>query len=89
VPGLLEGEPSRPEVRLRSESEQILFAVGEKPRRTILKACLFLVFLCGAVILGNFGPLRESLTAERLGQFLVVTGVWGPILFVLLYGAGV
>jgi uncharacterized membrane protein YdjX (TVP38/TMEM64 family) len=74
---------------LRSESEQIFLAVGGKPRRTILKACLFLVFLCGAVILGNFGPLRGSLTAERLGQFQVVTGVWGPILFVLFYGVGI
>jgi uncharacterized membrane protein YdjX (TVP38/TMEM64 family) len=74
---------------LALESEQILVAVGGKSKRTILKACLFLVFVCGAVILGNFGPLRESLTAERLGRFLILTGVWGPILFVLLYGVGI
>jgi uncharacterized membrane protein YdjX (TVP38/TMEM64 family) len=71
------------------ENEQIFFAAGEKPKRTILKACLFLAFVCGAVILGNFGPLRESLTVEGVGQFLVVTGVWGSILFVLMYGVGI
>jgi uncharacterized membrane protein YdjX (TVP38/TMEM64 family) len=65
------------------------FAVGWKPRRTILKACLFLIFLCGAVILGNYGPLRESLTAEGLGQVLLLTGAWCPVLFVLLYGVGI
>jgi uncharacterized membrane protein YdjX (TVP38/TMEM64 family) len=74
---------------LALEHEQISFAAGGKPRRTILKACLFLMFVCGAVVLGKFGPLRESLTAERVSQFLVVAGAWGPVLFVFLYGVGV
>jgi uncharacterized membrane protein YdjX (TVP38/TMEM64 family) len=89
VPGLLEGGPSRPEVRLRSENEQTFLAEEEKSGKTLLKACLFLVFLCGAVVFGNYGPFRESLTADRLGQVLIVTGVWAPILFVVLFGAGV
>ncbi len=72
-----------------SESEPLFLTAGRKPRSTILKACLFVVFVCGAVILGNFGPLRESVSVERLGQLLVLTGVWGPILFVLFYGLGI
>jgi uncharacterized membrane protein YdjX (TVP38/TMEM64 family) len=89
APGSLEGGPSRPEVRLTLENEQTSIAAVGRPKRTFLKACLFLVFLCGAVILGNFSPLRESLTAERLRQILFMTGAWAPILFVLLYGVGI
>jgi uncharacterized membrane protein YdjX (TVP38/TMEM64 family) len=74
---------------LALRSGQIYFAAEGKPKRTILKFTLFLIFVCGAVILSNLGPLRESLTAERLGHFLVVKGMWGPILFVLFYGIGV
>jgi uncharacterized membrane protein YdjX (TVP38/TMEM64 family) len=74
---------------LALRSGQIYLAAEGKAKRIILKFCLFLVFVCGAVILSNLGPLRESLTAERLGHFLVVKGMWGPILFMLLYGIGV
>ncbi len=79
----------RPEVRLAVQNEPISFDARGKPRKTIFKACLFLVFVCGALILGNLGSLRETVTAERLGQLLVVTGVWSPIWFVLLYGLGI
>jgi uncharacterized membrane protein YdjX (TVP38/TMEM64 family) len=60
-----------------------------KANRGLLKAALFLAFLLAAIWALRFTPLRDELTAERLGVLLETAGAWGPILYIAGYAAGV
>ena len=49
-----------------------------------------LVVLIVAVLgVFRFTPLREFLTVERLSRFLDAAGIWAPIVYILVYTAGV
>ena len=57
--------------------------------RALLKAALLLVFIVSAVVLLRYTPVRNYLTAEALGRFLESAGIWGPLVFILIYAVGV
>jgi uncharacterized membrane protein YdjX (TVP38/TMEM64 family) len=63
------------------------------PQRTrragILKAAILLVFVVMAVFVVRFTPVRAHLTAKALGDFVRSMGIWAPIVFMAVYGAGV
>ncbi|MDR3631135.1 MAG: TVP38/TMEM64 family protein [Desulfocapsaceae bacterium] len=56
---------------------------------SIVKAAFFILFLVTAVVVARFTPLRDYLTAERLGQLLATTGPWAPVAFIGTYAVGV
>jgi uncharacterized membrane protein YdjX (TVP38/TMEM64 family) len=56
---------------------------------SILKAVSLLLFIIIALGVFRFTPLREFLTVERLRQFLDAAGIWAPIVYILVYIAGV
>jgi uncharacterized membrane protein YdjX (TVP38/TMEM64 family) len=54
-----------------------------------IKAILFLAFIIAAIVVVKFTPVKDYLTAEQLGRFLQSAGIWAPIVFVVIYAAGV
>ena len=62
-----------------------------KPNRSksILKAAGLVVFIVAAVLLVRFTPVRDYLTAETLGRVLDRAGLWGPLIFMMVYAAGI
>jgi len=54
-----------------------------------MKAALFAAFIIGAVILVRFTSVKNYLTAEALGGLLDAAGLWAPLIFILVYAAGV
>ncbi|MCU0575051.1 MAG: TVP38/TMEM64 family protein [Syntrophobacteraceae bacterium] len=60
-----------------------------KGLRAGMKAAVLLLFIITAVIIVRFTPVKEFLTAERLGQFLEQAGFLAPLAFMLVYAAGV
>ncbi len=60
-----------------------------KRSEMIIKAALLTAFILGAVALVRFLPVRELLTAENLGHSLEKAGLLAPLLFILIYAAGV
>jgi uncharacterized membrane protein YdjX (TVP38/TMEM64 family) len=62
---------------------------GKSSGKAILKAILLLIFVVTAVLVVRFSPLRDFLTAERVGEFLNTSGFWAPLFFILIYTAGV
>jgi uncharacterized membrane protein YdjX (TVP38/TMEM64 family) len=58
-------------------------------RISILKAASLLLFIIVALGVFRFTPLREFLTVERLSWFLDAAGIWAPIVYILVYTAGV
>jgi uncharacterized membrane protein YdjX (TVP38/TMEM64 family) len=54
-----------------------------------IKAAIFILFLVTALVVVRFTPLREYLTAERLGRLLETTGPWAPVAYIGAYTVGV
>ena len=61
-----------------------------RDRRTgVIKALLFLAFIIVAVIVVRYTPLKAYLTAQALGRFLDRAGLWAPVVYMVIYAAGV
>lgn len=58
-------------------------------KRPLVKGLLLAVFILAAVGVARFTPLQSYLTPAGLGRFLERTGIWGPVIFALVYAAGV
>jgi uncharacterized membrane protein YdjX (TVP38/TMEM64 family) len=61
----------------------------ESRKRAMAKAFLFVAFIIGAIYVVRFTPVEEFLTQKALGDFLESVGFWAPLIFVLVYAAGV
>ncbi len=54
-----------------------------------IKAAIFIIFLVAALVVVRFTPLKEYLTAERLGRLLETAGPWTPVAYIVAYAVGV
>ena len=54
-----------------------------------IKALLLVAFVIGAIYIIRFTPAREFFTEKALNQFLDRAGLWAPLVFILVYTAGV
>ena len=57
--------------------------------RAIVKAIILLAFIVAAILLVRFTPVKDYLTAAALGKFLDAIGFWAPLVFMVIYAAGV
>lgn len=57
--------------------------------RAAVKAALLVIFVALATVVFHFTPLKEYLTPSKLSNFLAAAGIWGPLVFILVYGLGV
>lgn len=57
--------------------------------KALVKAAILAAFIIGAIALVRFTPVKDVLTAEKLGIFLDSAGIWAPLVFVLIYTIGV
>jgi uncharacterized membrane protein YdjX (TVP38/TMEM64 family) len=57
--------------------------------KAIVKAALLALFIIGAIILVRYTPVKDYLNAAALGQFLDAVGFWAPLVFIVIYTAGV
>jgi uncharacterized membrane protein YdjX (TVP38/TMEM64 family) len=58
-------------------------------KKAMGKALIFLTFIIIAISLIRFTPIKGYLTAESLGNFLESAGFWAPVVFMMVYSAGV
>ena len=61
----------------------------EKRRGAVIKAAVLVLFVITAVVIVRFTPVKEFLTAERLGRFLEGTGFLAPLAYMIVYAVGV
>lgn len=57
--------------------------------KAALKAGIFIAFIIGAIILVRYTQVKDYLTADALGGFLQTAGIWAPVVFIVIYAAGV
>jgi uncharacterized membrane protein YdjX (TVP38/TMEM64 family) len=62
---------------------------NDKKKSAAIKISILILFIAAAIYLVRFSPVKQYLTAEQLGLFLDSAGIWAPLLFVLIYTAGV
>ena len=53
------------------------------------KALVLILFIVAAIVLIRYTPIRDYLSADRLGTLLTAAGFWAPLIFILVYAAGV
>lgn len=58
-------------------------------RRPLLKALALAAFIVFAVLVVRYTPVKGYLTPEALGRMLDAAGGWAPVLFILVYTAGI
>jgi uncharacterized membrane protein YdjX (TVP38/TMEM64 family) len=61
----------------------------KRSRGTVIKAAVLVLFILGAVYAVRYTPLKEFLTLERMRRLLDTSGFWAPVIFVLIYTAGI
>ena len=63
--------------------------VARTGKGPLLKGAFLVAFIIVAVAAVRFTPINSYLTPEGLGRFLEMAGIWGPVVFALVYAAGV
>ncbi len=57
--------------------------------KAMVKAGILVAFIVLAIYLVRHTPIKNYLTTEALGDFLEMAGLWAPVLFMLIYAAGI
>ena len=61
----------------------------QKISKAAFKAIIFAVFIIVAIFLIRYTPIKNYLTAEKLGSFFEVVGFWAPLAYIVIYAGGV
>ncbi len=69
--------------------QEIAMHDNNKKGRSLIKMALLVMFIAAAIYLVRFSPAKQYLTAQQLGLFLESVGFWAPLMFVIIYVAGV
>ena len=69
--------------------EEVMQSTVNNRKRALVKALILVAFITGAILMVRFTPIKQYLTPEMLGQYLDMTGFWGPIIFIVIYAAGI
>ncbi|HVO85355.1 MAG TPA: TVP38/TMEM64 family protein [Syntrophobacteria bacterium] len=64
-------------------------ATPELARKGLVKAAVLVAFIAGAVYLVRYSPIKGYFTPEALTRFVEGTGLWAPLVFMVLYAVGV
>jgi uncharacterized membrane protein YdjX (TVP38/TMEM64 family) len=69
--------------------EEVIQPAVSNRKKAVLKALILLAFIVGAILLVRFTPVRQYLSADVLGRYLERAGMWAPVIFILIYAAGI
>lgn len=58
-------------------------------RGAIIKASFLLIFIIVAIYVVRYTPVKEFLTVGKMKQFLETSGLWAPVIFILIYTLGI
>jgi len=58
-------------------------------KKAILKAAILLGFIVIAILLVRLPSVKQYLTADALGRYLDRFGIGAPVMFILIYAAGI
>jgi uncharacterized membrane protein YdjX (TVP38/TMEM64 family) len=71
------------------DMEEVMQPSVNNRKKALVKALILVAFIIGAILLVRLTPITQYLTPEALGQYLDMTGFWGPIIFIIIYAMGI
>jgi uncharacterized membrane protein YdjX (TVP38/TMEM64 family) len=57
--------------------------------KAVVKVAIFILFIVGAIVLVRYTPVKFYLTRDTLQRFLGTAGVWAPVVYIIIYAAGI
>lgn len=60
-----------------------------KSSRALLKAVIFICFIAACIIILKLTPAREYINIRTISGFIDSAGVWAPVVYIVIYAAGV
>lgn len=69
--------------------EEAIQPAASNRKKAIFKAVILLAIIVGAILLVRFTPLKQHLSPDVLGRYLDRVGMWAPVIFILIYAAGI
>ena len=58
-------------------------------KKAVIKMLIFATFIIGAILLVRLTPVKGYFTVDSLGRLLDRAGFWAPVVFTMVYAAGV
>jgi len=62
---------------------------GRVNTRATIRALVFVLFILAAVFVVRFTPVKGFFTKDAVGHLLESAGTWAPLIFVMIYAAGI
>jgi uncharacterized membrane protein YdjX (TVP38/TMEM64 family) len=69
--------------------EKVMQPTVNNRKKAVIKVLILAAFIFGAILLVRFTPVKQYLTPEALGRYLDTVGMWAPVIFILIYAAGI
>ena len=69
--------------------EEVVQPAVNNRKKALVKALILVAFITGAILMVRLTPIKDYLTPGMLGQYLDMTGFWGPIIFIIIYAVGI
>ena len=69
--------------------EEVMQQTINNRKKAVIKALILAAFILGSILLVRYTPLKQYLTPEVLGRYQEMVGMWAPVIFSLIYAAGV
>jgi uncharacterized membrane protein YdjX (TVP38/TMEM64 family) len=69
--------------------EDVMQPTINSRKKALVKVLILVAFIIAAILLVRFTPVKQYLTPDILGRHLGMSGFWGPIIFILIYAAGI
>jgi len=63
--------------------------LARKGKGPLVKAAALVLFIIGALYLVRYSPVRGYFTPAALRSFVAAAGIWAPVVFIVIYAAGV
>lgn len=57
--------------------------------KALIKALIFICFIAVCIIIIRFTPAKNYITVQTISSFIDRSGVWAPIVYILIYSLGV
>ena len=69
--------------------EQVMQTTVNNRKKALVKALVLMAFVIGAILLVRYTPVKQYITPEMLGNYLDMFGMWAPVIFIVIYAAGI
>ena len=74
---------------MAQDMEEVMQQAVNNRKKAVIKAIILVAFIIGAILLVRFTPVKQYLDPDVLGRYFDMIGMWAPLIFILIYAAGI